>query len=144
MKDEVEWYSKLVSMTLDGAQEREVAKSEMATEFSVSPDGTWLAFVEGYQAYLIPLLQTGKQLEIGPKAEALPVRKLSVNAGENLHWAGDSRKVHFSLGDQLFTRELKESFSFVGGAPKELPKPSEEGVRIGFSAKADNPARPWL
>ena len=139
VKDEVEWYSKLVSMNLDAGEEREVAKSEMATEFSVSPDGSWLAFVEGYQAYLVPLVQTGKPLEIGPKAEALPVRKLSVNAGENLHWSGDSRKVHFSLGDQLFTRELTQSFGFVDGAPKELPPPSEEGVRIGFAQEADEP-----
>jgi imidazolonepropionase-like amidohydrolase/Tol biopolymer transport system component len=139
VKDEVDWYAKLVSMNLDGGEEREVAKGELETEFAVSPDGKWLAFAEGYQAYLVPLLPTGKPLEISAKTEAVPLRKLSVNAGEGLHWSGDSLEVHFASGDQLFTRELKESFTFVSGAPKELPKPSEDGVRIGFAQKSDKP-----
>jgi imidazolonepropionase-like amidohydrolase/Tol biopolymer transport system component len=140
VKEEVELSSTLVSLGLDGSEEREVAKSERATEFAVSPDGKWLAFVEGFHAYVQPLVQTGRKLEIGPKAESLPVRKLTVNAGEYLHWSGDSRKLLFSLGDELFTRELRDTFAFVEGAPKELPKPSEAGVEIGLSHKGDQPA----
>jgi imidazolonepropionase-like amidohydrolase/Tol biopolymer transport system component len=140
VKEEVELSSTLVSLGVDGSEEREVAKSERATEFAVSPDGKWLAFVEGFQAYVQPLVQTGRKLEIGPKAESLPVRKLTVNAGEYLHWSGDSRKLLFSLGDELFTRDLKDTFAFVEGAAQEPPKPSEAGVKIGFSHKADRPA----
>ena len=36
-------------------------------------------------------------------------------AGRYLHWSGDSSKVHFALGDELFTRELKNAFTFVPG-----------------------------
>jgi imidazolonepropionase-like amidohydrolase len=71
--------------------------------------------------------------------EALPFRQLDVNAGDTLHWSGDSRSLYFSLGDELFTRELKDTFAFVPGTPKELPKPAEEGRKIGFRATADKP-----
>jgi imidazolonepropionase-like amidohydrolase len=139
-REESEISTTLVSMSLDGAEERIAAKSEKATEFAVSPDGRWLAFSEGYQAYVAPFPQTGRTLEVGPKMEAVPVQKLSANAGEDLHWSGDSRRVYFTVGDELFTRELRESFAFVEGAPKELPKPEEHGTRIGFAQKADRPA----
>jgi imidazolonepropionase-like amidohydrolase/Tol biopolymer transport system component len=139
VKEEVELSSMLVSMDLDGALEREVAKSERATEFAVSPDGRWLAFVELFHAYVLPLPQTGRKLEIGPKAEALPLRKLTANAGEYLHWSGDSRGLRYSVADALFDVPLSDSFGFVTGAPKELPKPPEHGVKIGFSQKADTP-----
>ncbi len=68
----------LVSMNLDGNEEREVAKGEVVTEFAVSPDGDWLAFVEGYQAFVAPLPRTGKRVDLGPKAESLPLRQLDV------------------------------------------------------------------
>jgi hypothetical protein len=62
-----------------------------------------------------------------------------VNAGEYLHWSGDSRAVHYALGDELFTQRLDETFAFVPGAPAELPKVEETGVKIGFTEKADKP-----
>ena len=140
VKNEVDLSSTLVSMNLAGAEEREVVQTEKATEYAVSPDGKWLAFVDGYQAYVMPFPQAGKRLDVGPKTEAVPVRQITVNAGEYLHWSGDSRAVHYALGDELFTRRLDETFAFVPGAPAELPKVPESGVRIGFAQKADKPA----
>jgi imidazolonepropionase-like amidohydrolase/Tol biopolymer transport system component len=139
VKEEVELATTLVSMTLDGGEERAVAQSEKATEFAVSPDGKWLAFVEGFQAHVAPFPRTGQRLDLGPKAESLPVRRLSKNAGEWLHWSGDSRAVHFALGDELFTRRLEEAFAFLPGAKPEPPSPPERGVRIGFRETADRP-----
>ena len=145
VNNEVDWYSKLVRIDLTGgdavtaSKETEIAKSEFAHEFALSPDGKWLSFTERFHAYVTPLPQTGKPISIGPKMEALPVKQLDVNAGEYLHWSGDSSKVYFGLGDELFTGELKNAFAFVPGAPKELPKASETGVKIGFQQTADKP-----
>ncbi len=139
VRDESELSATLVSMNLSGGELREVVKTETATEFAVSPDGSWLAFVDGYQAFVAALPRTGRRIELGPKSESLPLRRLSAHAGEYLHWSGDSRKVHYSLGDELFTSRLEDSFAFVAGAPAELPKPPEQGVKIGFSADAAKP-----
>lgn len=139
VKDEVELSATLVSLDLGGNDVREIVKTETSTEFAVSPDGGWLAFVEGYQAFVAPLPRTGRRIDLGPKSESLPLRRLTTHAGEYLHWSGDSRKLHYALGDELYTRGLEESFSFVPGAPAELPKPPEHGSKIGLGAEADKP-----
>ncbi|MDE2429365.1 MAG: PD40 domain-containing protein, partial [Burkholderiales bacterium] len=136
---EVDWTTSLVRIPLDGKPEQAVAKSEFAGEFALSPDGAWLAFGERFHAYVTPLPLAGKPITIGQKMDALPVRQLDVNAGQYLHWSGDSKKIYFALGDELFSRDLKDAFSFVPGAAKALPKFSENGVKIGFSQKADKP-----
>jgi imidazolonepropionase-like amidohydrolase/Tol biopolymer transport system component len=129
----------LVEMNLDGEDEREVVKTEKATEFAISPDGRWLAYVEGFQVYVRPFPRTGRLLEVGPKNEALPQARLSANAGQSLHWSGDSQRVHFVLGNELFTRELEGAFDDDGESDAEGPQPDDRGLRIGFTAKADRP-----
>jgi imidazolonepropionase-like amidohydrolase/Tol biopolymer transport system component len=128
-----------VSAALDGADLREHYVSENATEFAVSPDEKWLAFRERYNAFVTPFVRTGKRVEIGPKAKSLPVARVSKNAGEYVHWSGDSKSLHWALGPELFSRALPETFAFVPGAPEKLPDPPETGRAIGFEAAADVP-----
>jgi imidazolonepropionase-like amidohydrolase/Tol biopolymer transport system component len=139
-KDEVEWEMQLVRVKLDKSEEQVIVKSDFADQYAISPDGAWLAFRERFHAYVTPLPLSGKTFTIGPKMENLPVKQLDVNAGEYLHWAGDSRQIHFALGDELFSRELKGAFVFTAGAKKELPQPAEKGLKIGFSQAANMPA----
>ncbi len=128
------------SAALDGADLREHYVSENATEFAISPDEKWLAFRERYNAFVTPLVRTGKRIEIGPKAKSLPVARVSKDAGEYLHWSGDSRSLHWALGPELFTRALPETFAFVPGAPEKPPDLPEKGRSIGFEATADVPS----
>ena len=63
-----------------------------------------------------------------------------MNAGEYLHWSGDSRAVHYALGDELFTRRLDETFAFVAGRARRAAEGRpRRGVKIGFAPKADKP-----
>jgi imidazolonepropionase-like amidohydrolase/Tol biopolymer transport system component len=128
------------SIELDGSDARTHLTSEAATEFRVSPDGKWVAFRERFQAYVMPFVATGQPVEIGPKTTAMPIARVSRDAGEYLHWSGDSARLHWALGPQLFTRDLKDAFRFVAGAPEKLPEPAESGLAIGFEAAADDPA----
>ena len=136
---ETEHFSKLVRLDLADRKETIVATSEFVSDFEVSPDGRWLAFQEREHAYVTPLPQASKPIAVGAKMDALPVRQLDADAGEYLHWSGDSTALHFGLGERLFTTALKDAFDFVPGAPKTLPKADAEGVRVGFSQKADTP-----
>jgi imidazolonepropionase-like amidohydrolase/Tol biopolymer transport system component len=129
----------LVSLALDGNDPRTHATSEAATEFAVSPDGRWLAFRERFNAFVTPFPQTGKAIGVGPKMSSLPVAKVTRDAGEYLHWSGDSRSLHWSLGPELFSRDLAESFAFVAGAPAKLPEAPARGRNIGFAADAAVP-----
>lgn len=129
----------LVSIGLDGKDERPHLTSENATLFQVSPDGRWVAFAERFHAYVAPFVGTGKAVDVGPKMSALPLRRVTRDAGEYLHWSGDSKQLHWSLGPELFTLDLKNAFAFVEGAPETLPDPPAEGRNVGFRAESDAP-----
>ncbi len=129
----------LRSIDLDGSDVRTHLTSDEATDFQVSPDEKWIAFTEGFNAYVAPFVDGAKSLKVGPKEKSLPLRKVSRDAGDYVHWSGDSRRLHWSLGPELFTRELRESFAFAEGAPEVLPKEAESGRNIGFEQAADMP-----
>ncbi|MCZ6796044.1 MAG: amidohydrolase family protein, partial [Planctomycetota bacterium] len=131
--------SQLRSIELDGRDERTHFASGYAVEMRVSPDGRWLAFVERFKAHVVPFVDAGKPIDIAPKMKALPIHVVARDAGEYLHWSGDAAKLHWSLGRTLYTRELKESFDFLDGAPEELSPPETEGLDIGFTADTDVP-----
>ncbi len=129
----------LKSIELDGSDERTHYSTAEATRFRVSPDGRWLAFTERFNAWITPLVQIGRTIDIGPEAKTVPLNRVSRDAGEYLHWSGDSTKLHWSLGPELYSRALTEAFTFVEGASKELPEIPQSGVPIGFRQPADVP-----
>lgn len=131
--------SELISIGLDGTEPRTHLSSENATAFRVSPDGRWVAFTERFNAYIAPLVATGQTVEVGPKEKSMPVARVSKDAGEYLHWSGDSSRLYWSLGPELFSRPLNEAFAFLAGAPEKLPEPQDHGLDIGFQVASDVP-----
>ncbi|KFE68481.1 tolB protein precursor protein [Hyalangium minutum] len=130
----------LRSISLDGGSSRTHLTSSEVAGFQVSPDEKWVAFRESFNAYVMPLPRGGKSVAVSKDSKALPVARVSKDAGEYLHWSGDSKQLHWSLGPELFTRALRESFRFVEGAPEKLPEVQEKGLNIGFDMKTDVPA----
>ncbi len=129
----------LVSIGLDGKDERPHLTSENASQFQMSPDGRWIAFSERFQAYVVPFVPTGQAVDVGPKTSAIPLRRVTRDAGEYLHWSGDSKTLHWSLGPELYSLELKNAFTFLEGAPETLPDPPAQGMNIGFRTGSDVP-----
>jgi imidazolonepropionase-like amidohydrolase/Tol biopolymer transport system component len=130
----------LASIALDGSDERKHASSEAAVEFRVSPDGIWLAFAERYKVLVTPFVPTGRSVDVGPKGKAVPLAQVARDAGDNLRWSGDSRRLHWSLGPELLTRDLADSFAFLAGAPAELPEPAAAGIDLSFDVPFGRPA----
>ncbi len=129
----------LKSIGLNGSEERTHLTSAEATELRVSPDERWVAFRENFNAYIVPFALGARSATVGPSAKALPQSKVSRDAGMFLHWSGDSQRLHWALGPELYTRSLKDSFAFIEGAPEKLPEAPEKGVDISFPVKADVP-----
>ena len=123
-------------MTLDGDKARTHVRSDNATELRVSPDGRWLAFAERFHVFVLPLVPTGGALDIGPGNAALPLQRVSAEAGEYLHWSGDSKRLHWALGAELFTRSLEEAFAHLDAPPKK------DGADLKTSADAEGEAKP--
>ena len=129
----------LISIELDGSDERTHFVSKNATEYRVSPDGQWVAFTERFNAYIIPFTRSGRKIEISPGTKSIPIEKVSSDAGQYLHWSGNSRCLYWSLGPELFERDLTDAFDFLEGSPEEGPKPPASGLDIGFEVVADVP-----
>lgn len=130
----------LLSVNLQGRDQRKLLKSAKVTEFQLSPDAQWVAYTVQNNAYVAALLQTGKQQDISDSSGGLPVAQVSQRAGDYLHWSGDSSSLNWSHGATLFSRQLVDAFEFMAGAPAELPEPVSEGLDLGFSLAADKPA----
>lgn len=129
----------LKSVDLRGKDERTHLGSEWATDFAIAPDERWVAFSERFHVYLRPFVRTAKAVDVGPKSDDLPQVRVTKDAGDDVHWSGDSKRLHWSLGPEVFTRDLKDAFAFVDGAPKELPEPPATGVSLAMKVKSDAP-----
>lgn len=129
----------LRSIDLDGSDERTHFTSDEAVSWTVSPDEKWVAWQENFHVYLTPFARTGKPIEVGPDAKNLPIAKATRDAGDWLHWSGDSKRLWWALGPELFSRELTDAFAFLAGAPEKLPEPSARGIDLSFDAPADVP-----
>ena len=129
----------LISVNLDGDDKRTHLTSEWASEFAISPDGNWVGWTERFNAYVAPFVAAGRPVAIAPDGKSLPQARVTRDSGEWLSWSGDSRRLQWTQGPELFTRDLNQAFTFVDGAPDELPKPDEHGINIGFSAVTDRP-----
>ena len=130
---------KLMKVNLDGFDSREILKGDEVTEFKVSPDGKFVAFVYQFNAYIAPFGKVGKVQSIGPKSTWVPVKQASAAAGSELHWSADSQTLHWSNASTLYSRSIKQTFDFVPGAKEELSEPTAEGIDLSFTAKADIP-----
>ena len=129
---------------LPGRDEIEHVRSDNATQFAISPDGKWIAFEERYKTYVAPFPRTGRPVDIGPATQAYPVQRVSRDAGFYLHWSADSRRVYWTLGPELYSRDVGETFAFAqpaaSAASSMKTEPEAKGIPIGFSAPADKPS----
>jgi imidazolonepropionase-like amidohydrolase/Tol biopolymer transport system component len=114
--------------------------SKYANSFVPSPDNKWIAFTELFNVYIAALSESGKSVELGHETTAVPVARLSRDAGINLNWSADSKKLHWTLGDEYFTNELKNRFTFVEGGKDSLPPIDTAGIKIGLILNTDKPA----
>lgn len=131
----------LISVNLSGGDRRVHLTSDNAQQIVPSPDENWVAFTERYNSYIATLPLTGQAVQIGPSTSDFPVKRVTRDAGMYLHWSPDSRTVYWSLGPELYSRSLANTFTFVEGAPDSIQeKPDTVGMHIGFKANFDKPA----
>ncbi|MCD6013280.1 MAG: amidohydrolase [Flavipsychrobacter sp.] len=127
------------SCKLDGSDDRTIFKGKYTNQFTISPDGNWVAFVDLHSVYVAPFAHTGKEINLSSDSTDFPVRKVSQDAGINLHWSSDNKQLHYTLGDQYYSINLDERFGFISGKPDSLFKLPEHGISVGLTAKTDKP-----
>lgn len=128
------------SVDLNGTNERTHYTSQYSNQFMPSPDGKWMAFTELFNVYITPLVTTGNALDLSANNKTIPLARVSKDAGTYIHWSADSKKLNWTLGDQYYQREIKNTFNFIEGAPQVLPELDTAGITIGLNIKADAPS----
>ena len=130
-----------LSADLDGKEVQTHYTSKWAADYRLSPNGKWLAFIERHNVYVTPFVATSRSVLVGPNGKALPIAKASDSAGISIQFSGDSQKLHWTLGDTLYTRELSSAFSFLGGSVEAEGEenPPIETHQIGFRAEHAKP-----
>ncbi len=123
----------------DGSDIRTIFKGKYTSQFTVSPDGDWVAFVNLHEVYIAPYPHTGKEINLTADSSEFPVKRVSKDAGINLHWSADNKQLNYTLGDQYFSINLADRFEFIAGHPDSLFKLPEQGITIGLKAKTDKP-----
>ena len=129
----------LKSTNMRGKEERTHFKGEYITDYRISPDGKWVAFVQHFNTFVAPFVKTGKTLKIGKGTTTFPVEQVSDVSGDYLNWTADSKAVSWAFGPKLYRRPLTDTFAFIEGAKDDLPKPVTKGIDISFKQKADVP-----
>jgi imidazolonepropionase-like amidohydrolase/Tol biopolymer transport system component len=127
------------SIGTDGKDLRTLFTSTYATSVVPSPDGKWVAFIELFKAYIAAFPQTGKPIDLSSKTAALPVSQIAKDAGLNLEWSADSKKIHWTYSDEYFSSSLSKRFTFFGDSPEKVGPMDSVGIRINLELPTDMP-----
>ncbi|MEO7522461.1 MAG: amidohydrolase family protein, partial [Ferruginibacter sp.] len=128
------------SCNLDGNEERVHLKSTYGSQFVVSPDENWIAFVDLWEVYVAAFPKTGKTIDIGSGTKDFPVKIVSKDAGINLQWSANNKLLHYTLGDQYYSINLDERFEFIANKPDSLFKAPANGIDVGLEVQIDKPS----
>ena len=127
------------SVDMNGQNQQVHFTSKYANQFSISPDNEWIAFGELHKVYVASFPKNGKPINLTANTKSMPVALLSKDAGINLHWSKDSKKIFWTLGDEYFARAITDKFTFLPGAVKK-PLPADSvGLDINLELKTDVP-----
>ncbi len=127
------------SYDLDKKQFTTHFTSKYATFVVPSPDGNWVAFIELFKAYIAAFPATGKPIDLSSGTKAVPVTQIAKDAGLNLCWSSDSKRIHWTYSDEYFTNTLKDRFTFMEGSPDSVAAMDTTGIKIGLELLSDKP-----
>ncbi|MEO6433102.1 MAG: amidohydrolase family protein [Sphingomicrobium sp.] len=126
----------LKSVSLAGTDEVTHLISANASDFQVSPDENYVAWTERYQAYVMPFVRSGRSIDVAPAGTAFPQSRVSADAGDWIHWAGNSRQLYWSEGPTLRVQTFAGSGDFKGGDQAKAPI----AANLGFAVPQARPS----
>ncbi len=127
------------SVKPDGSDKKKHFEGQYAQRFSLSPDNKWVAWSELYKVYIAPMPKTGQPVAISSSTKAVPVAQVARDAGINLHWSSDSKKLFWTLGDEYFSEELTDRFLFLEGSRDTIPPLDTIGLKVDLMLPMDQP-----
>ncbi|MES2776455.1 MAG: amidohydrolase family protein [Bacteroidota bacterium] len=130
---------KYASCKTDGTEDRIHLKSTYGSQFTVSPDENWVAFVDLFKVYIATFPHTGKTIDLGSGTTDFPVKQVAKDAGISLQWSSDNKQLHYTLGSQYFSVPIEDRFDFIAGKADSLFKMPSNGIEVGLQVATDKP-----
>jgi imidazolonepropionase-like amidohydrolase/Tol biopolymer transport system component len=124
---------------LEKKKEETIFNTKYTNSFVPSPDNKWIAFTEMFKVYIAPMPAAGQPVGLSADTKAIPVAQVTRDAGINLHWSGDSKTIHWTLGNQYFSNALTDRFLFLEGAADSIPPLDTVGIKIDLLLEQDKP-----
>ncbi len=110
----------LISVNLDGSDRRVVLEIGQATDILPSPDGAWVAFQEDHHAWVARVPEAGlAPLKIAREGGAVPVWRLSEEAGDWVSFSPDGAFVSWSDGPELRRLRLTDLLAWHAARQEE-------------------------
>ncbi len=106
----------------------------------VSPDEKWVAFTRELQRVDHAVRRRPASRRRRAEDEGAPGRAGVARRRRVPPLVGRRRSLYWSLGPELFTRDLKEAFAFLDGAPGEAARAAGDGRRHRLRGEADVPS----
>lgn len=95
----------------DGNEEKVLFKSTYGSQFTISPNGKWVAFVDLHKVYIAPFPYIGKAIDLSASTTAIPVKQVAKDAGIYLNWSRDNSKLHYTLGEKFYTVDVAARYN---------------------------------
>ncbi len=129
---------KLKSVDLNGKDERSHFSSKLANRLVPSHDNKWIAFIHLHKLFIAPFVMNGSEINVDQNTKSFKVESLSKNAGINLHWSVNNQEVHWTLGDEYFSKSIVNNTTDPF-AKTNLLAADEVGIEINLKEKSDIP-----
>ncbi|TNE71532.1 amidohydrolase [bacterium] len=125
---------------------KEVNLPSPASEIIMAPEGDQAIALINNDVYTVTVPQTGQLVSVSvsnPSSAQFPSRKLTEIGGQFPSWSGDSKTVHWAIGNAFFSYNLDKAKAFddsVKAADKaeKLAKEAEKNAPKDTTAKMDS------
>jgi Tol biopolymer transport system component/imidazolonepropionase-like amidohydrolase len=129
---------KLKSIDLNGKEERSHFSSKLANRLVPSKDNKFVAFIHLHKLFVAPFVMNGSEINVDQNTKSFKVESLSKNAGINLHWSANNKKIHWTLGDEYFSKSIVNNTTNPF-AKTNLTADKATGIKINLKEKSDIP-----
>jgi Tol biopolymer transport system component/imidazolonepropionase-like amidohydrolase len=105
----------LVSVRLDGTDRRHLMRFPAVDDIVPSPDGQWVVFTSRDNVYVtaLPGILLKEPPEASLKEGAVPVYRLSDDAGGYVRWADGGKAITWTLGNTFYRLPLAGALDFA-------------------------------
>jgi Tol biopolymer transport system component/imidazolonepropionase-like amidohydrolase len=118
----------LVSVRLDGTDKRKYVRFGALSDLVPSPDEEWIVFTSRDNVYVttFPKIQTKEPPQVGLKTGALPVWRLSDEAGGYVDWTDGGKTITWGLANAFHRLPVTSAIQFVEDQKKKAAAKKDE------------------